>query len=119
MSQDRSLCTADASRFDHADATPDLFAIRDDFDMRMARLEFLPECVNFAARLGWMLDDVMESDQTISGHHGSIHLPIGFHASISMVAVDEEDIEQAVGQDPPNALQGSGGMRIDPEQVHK
>lgn len=118
MIQDRSLVTADTSRFDHADATPGLFVVGNDFDMRMAHLEFPPERVNFAARLGWMLNDVMESDQTLPGHQGPIHLPISFHASISMVAVYEEDVQHTVGQDPPNALHGSGDMRIDPEQVH-
>jgi len=78
--------------------------------VRVIRLGFIPELVNFLGPS--VLNDVMKCHQAAAAHEWRIHFKIQSYTLIPVVAIDKEEVQLMLLQDSLNEFQGFGIMGI-------
>ena len=83
----------------YTDSAPALCPILDDLLDVVSPLDLFPEAGYAANCLGWPFHDVVKRHQPSRPHKPGIHLEVGPHSVIGVVAIDKKEIDRTSGED--------------------
>ena len=71
--------------------------IGDVFAMRVLEFDGVPEL--FDVRVGVIASDVVKDDEATGAHQWRVHFPILRNASVGVIAIEEQHVDGAAGQE--------------------
>lgn len=100
------------SNKEHANASPGLVLVFNDFPMRVLTFDVVPESSYFSDQIRMAGDNVMKRDYSTWSYEGGVHFEIHSNAFVRVVSIDEKEVQLISVEDRGDFFGRAGGVGI-------